>query len=50
MNYKERCLILGHTMITDLFIKHPLCIDYILALEDTKLMKGIFEGILLDGH
>lgn len=37
-------------MITDLFIKHPLCIDYILALEHTKLMKGIGEEILLDGQ
>ena len=37
-------------MITDSFIKHPLCIDCFLALEDTKLMKGIFEDILLDGH
>ena len=37
-------------MITDLLIKHPLCIDYILALEHTKLMKGIGEAILLDGQ
>ena len=37
-------------MITDVFIKYPLCTNHILAIEDTKLMKVILEGILLEGH
>lgn len=36
--------------MTDLFIKHPLCANYILSTGDTE-QKGIkLKGILLDGH